>query len=1321
MFTKPRFHKVFAIVLISMLLLGVLTPGGLQRVQAADGGGTVTSPEFNGDGTVTVSTYSPKSEMYINGNFTNWSTFRPMSLTGTILVDGVQQNVFSYNLSTQDFNNTGGVVQYKYIPQASWSGDYTDFLNASPKVSGNSAVYFLKLALNQKQLQPGQSTPAEAFRYLSDGNKADLTGSVNWTSSEPAFVTVSNGTVLVAPNAPLGTVTITGVYQGVSATATLEVVESLPVPKVRSVANLTDLNDRLMIGQPTPEITGEVEVEDITNGAGKGNNLIAQLGYRFETDPDYTWVNAVYKDDVGNSDRFSAQFTPDRAGKWYYAMRFSLDNGLTWDQKILGYKVNKFFDEQTIVKPFDVMLTWTQDAKTTQTITWKTDSNVSESYVQYAEKSNEGSFPGVNTSVMAEEKGYKTQYVNVSASVHTATLTGLKPGTAYVYRVGTGTNWSDTATFTTEASIAAPFQFLIFGDSQSGRQEESDYAKWGETVNAAYQANPEAKFIINNGDLVEKGSYEHWHKWFEGAEGVIENIPEMPVTGNHEYYSTYGVNEQADNFKMQFNLPQNGPDRLKGLVYSYDYGDVHISVLNSQNTEANTDQTEKMGDILAEQAAWLDQDLMSTDKKWKIVFYHKASYYSRSSRAADAEKVKLAFQPVIDKYHVDLVFGAHDHTITRTYPINNNNFVDNTTKGTVYYITGRSGNKNYSDPFKQVWDAYYKNDTDDTNYLTVNVNGDKLTVKAIEKNGNVLDEYTIDKTAGTPSVELPNIPIAKAENLSALSNEQNAGTKTDDITAEVNSQNVTNYTGRGVHIQAQLGYKLSEDTQYTWVDAVYAQDNGNNDVYRANFVPDKAGNWEYVMRFSGDGGNTWTSTEAKTVKAISNNTGEEGPGPALLTGLSVDQGTISPAFSSSVFNYRVDVANTVSSLGIFLNTGDSSPVLSVTGATYASVTGSVYEYHAANLAVGPNPIEIKLSNENGSTNSYTLIVNRAQSSNADLSRLTLSNATISPVFGAGITSYSASVANGVASTSVTATASDSNATITVNNTAVVIGQASESIALSVGSNVITIAVKAQDGTAKSYTVTVTREAAPSSVSGGQPTATAPTTPTTPTTGTKPEPAKINPFQSKVINEEAVIQAIRESIAATKNTSISFSDIAQHWSRNEIVLAVKLRIINGYQNGTFRPDASVTRAEFAAMVCRAFGLEAGQGSASFRDTTTNWASDYIRTLAAKGIINGYSDGSFRPNAAISRAEIVTILARVLDLGQLATGNSASFTDVGNDHWAKNVIGEAYKAQLIQGVTPSAFKPDNQATRAEAITVLLRALKSDSSIKELIEGM
>ncbi|MNS73426.1 Cell surface protein precursor [compost metagenome] len=84
-------------------------------------------------------------------------------------------------------------------------------------------------------------------------------------------------------------------------------------------------------------------------------------------------------------------------------------------------------------------------------------------------------------------------------------------------------------------------------------------------------------------------------------------------------------------------------------------------------------------------------------------------------------------------------------------------------------------------------------------------------------------------------------------------------------------------------------------------------------------------------------------------------------------------------------------------------------------------------------------------------------------------------------------------------------------------------------------------------------------------------------------------------------------------------------------------------------------------------------------------------------------------------------MVTILARILDLDRLATGTPAAFTDVSNDNWAKNAIGQAFAAGLIQGVTASTVKPDNQATRAEAITVILRALKSDSRVKKLIQGM
>lgn len=219
----------------------------------------------------------------------------------------------------------------------------------------------------------------------------------------------------------------------------------------------------------------------------------------------------------------------------------------------------------------------------------------------------------------------------------------------------------------------------------------------------------------------------------------------------------------------------------------------------------------------------------------------------------------------------------------------------------------------------------------------------------------------------------------------------------------------------------------------------------------------------------------------------------------------------------------------------------------------------------------------------------------------------------------------------------------------------------------------------------------------------------------------PAPAvKVNPFQSKVVSQETVLKAVIDSIAATKNESIKFSDTGSHWGGSTISTAVKLRIIDGYQDGTFRPNASVTRAEFAAMIARAFGLSSSPASAVFQDTGSSWAADYIGSLVEKGIVTGYTDGSFKPNATISRAEMVTIIARVLDLSVLSTGSQASFADVSSEYWAANAIKQASSAKLIQGVSASAFAPKSNANRAEAVTLIIRALESDSSIKELIEA-
>lgn len=237
-------------------------------------------------------------------------------------------------------------------------------------------------------------------------------------------------------------------------------------------------------------------------------------------------------------------------------------------------------------------------------------------------------------------------------------------------------------------------------------------------------------------------------------------------------------------------------------------------------------------------------------------------------------------------------------------------------------------------------------------------------------------------------------------------------------------------------------------------------------------------------------------------------------------------------------------------------------------------------------------------------------------------------------------------------------------------------------------------------------------------------ATAPVTPgvtPAPTPSPQATAAPVSPFKSGVVSQEAVLKAVSDSIAATVNENTSFNDTSSHWGSNAIAAAVKLRIIDGYADGSFRPNAAVTRAEFAAMIARAFGLGSSTASAEFQDTGSTWAAGYIATLAEKGIVTGYADGSFKPNATITRAEMVTIIARVLNLGVLATSTQASFTDVTSDHWAADVIKQASSANLVQGVSASAFAPKSNTTRAEAVTLIIRALESDSSVKALIEGL
>jgi hypothetical protein len=120
--------------------------------------------------------------------------------------------------------------------------------------------------------------------------------------------------------------------------------------------------------------------------------------------------------------------------------------------------------------------------------------------------------------------------------------------------------------------------------------------------------------------------------------------------------------------------------------------------------------------------------------------------------------------------------------------------------------------------------------------------------------------------------------------------------------------------------------------------------------------------------------------------------------------------------------------------------------------------------------------------------------------------------------------------------------------------------------------------------------------------------------------------------------------VAESKAAP---AISFKDVpANAPNAKAIILATKLGIIKGYEDGSFRAKATITRAEFASMLVRALGLTSA-GDSDFIDTKGHWAEAEIGTLSDMGIVKGTPEGLFKPNANATRSESLLMILRILN--------------------------------------------------------------------------
>ncbi len=169
---------------------------------------------------------------------------------------------------------------------------------------------------------------------------------------------------------------------------------------------------------------------------------------------------------------------------------------------------------------------------------------------------------------------------------------------------------------------------------------------------------------------------------------------------------------------------------------------------------------------------------------------------------------------------------------------------------------------------------------------------------------------------------------------------------------------------------------------------------------------------------------------------------------------------------------------------------------------------------------------------------------------------------------------------------------------------------------------------------------------------------------------------------------------------------AFNDIADHWAQKAIEQIVTLGAASGYPDGTFKPDRTITRAEFAAMLVKAWKLEPKTGQV-FADTAGHWGKEYIATATAHGIVCGYADKMFGPDDPVTREQMALMIVKATQLAD-ASGETAFADRTDVSVWAQNGVSAAIKAGIIKGYPDNTFKPKGNATRAEAVTVILNAV-------------
>ncbi|GGO09621.1 phosphodiester glycosidase family protein [Saccharibacillus kuerlensis] len=973
------------------------------------------------------------------------------------------------------------------------------------------------------------------------------------------------------------------------------------------------------------------------------------------------------------------------------------------------------------LEPSNVNVTMGEDAASSRQFNWQTSPAISDTVIELAERSAFTGFDQPNIVRITGSSRLYTTNNDGSLNIHQAEVTGLKPDTEYVYRVGDGGDHvSPQAVFrTSPAASEKNVKFLFIGDSQA--ETPSGFSLWGDTLARGLEYMPDADMIVHAGDMVDKGfEQEQWNWWFEAAGDQLMNRTIVPIIGNHEVMGNNG----AGDYLAQFNNPRNGADGAIGSSYSFDAGEAHFTVLDTEQGQQG----------YAAQAAWLEQDLAKSDKKWKIVFFHQGPYGSIYAN----ERVQAQWVPIFDKYGVDLVMNGHDHIYMRSFPMKNGQIVQEE-EGTRYVIGGSSGPKFYA-----LTKRFWQEKMDDTNtqiYTGVEVSQDTIELRVRKLDGTEIDRLTIGKA---PAEDV--LKGIEVRGKTMLKPGQSDTTVTEAV-----------YTsGRSLPVTEGVEYRsLNEEVASVGTDGEVSALSVGETVISASY-----------QGFT-DSYNLFVTDEEPQIIGIK----LEGPdrlevgssGNTVVRAVYGD-GTLLPIEGVVQFDSSSPDIAQIDETGHIYAQQSGETVISATYQDYldtymlnvyaASPPEPLPQPEPAPPQVDPSPIPspspvpapgaaAPLANPNNGTG--TVVPDVPADPNERI---------------IGAEELTASSENGTVVVSVIGTPERILLPI---NSAALLGDGNLHIESSAFRAAIPSALLAQaasrlpDGDLDSALVLKVTEA------GGETTLEAARS----SAGAELQivgrmfewtlaaidadgreyavnDVFVEPLNVEMTAERDTEQELTGLYRIASNGSVeyiggvwsgrelnaqletngtyailvydkTFGDLPDgHWAERAVKMLSARQLVTGTSSDTFEPGREITRAEFTAMLTRALKLE-GAASSSFGDVSAgSWYAESVALAQQAGIVQGANGGQFEPDRFVSRSEMAAMLVRAYayangGMPETSTGSAAPFADLANaPAWQRDAAFQAAELGLMQGRGTGRFGAQSEGTRAESAQMLLNLL-------------